>query len=178
MPTRTTLPHPAALSGIYYTTPPPRAAYTPFLSPQGGRGRGGGRVGGVVRRITQSGSSWRWGHLGGITEYPMHCSAPHFMHNLCVCVCVTPNPFQNPKAFAIIHHLSTAMSALQQCLVVHLPRPFLPLGTTHEDYIQSFCAPYRTLQPQPHLPAPRPAQGPRGRRDCHGTWRWSDRHGA
>ena len=47
-----------------------------------------------------------------------------------VCVYVTPNHFRNLKAFAIIHHLSTAMSALQQCLVVRLPRPSLPLGAT------------------------------------------------
>ena len=36
---------------------------------------------------------------------------------VCVCVCVTPNHFRNLKAFTIVHHLSTAMSALQQCLV-------------------------------------------------------------
>ena len=37
---------------------------------------------------------------------------------VCVCVCVTPNHFNKSKAFAIIQHLSTAMSALQQCLDV------------------------------------------------------------
>ena len=58
---------------------------------------------------------------------------------VCVCVCVTPNHFRNLKAFAIIHHLSTAMSALQQCLVVRLPRPLLPLGTTRRLYTVFLC---------------------------------------
>ena len=66
---------------------------------------------------------------------------------MCVCVCVTPNHFRNPKAFAIIHHLSTAMSALQQCLVVCLPRPSLPLSTTRRLYTVFLCPLLRPAAP-------------------------------
>ena len=62
------------------------------------------------------------------------------------CVCVKPNHFRNLKAFAIIHHLSAVMSALQQYLVVRLPRPSLPLGTTRRLYTVFLC------------PLPRPAE--------------------
>ena len=37
---------------------------------------------------------------------------------LCVCVCVTPNHFNKCKAFAIIHHHSTALFALCVCVCV------------------------------------------------------------
>ena len=45
-------------------------------------------------------------------------------------LCVTPNHFNKPKAFAIIQHFSTAMFALQQCLDLRPMRPFPPLSTT------------------------------------------------
>jgi hypothetical protein len=67
---------------------------------------------------------------------------------LCVCVCVMPNHFNKSKAFAIIQHLSTAMSVLQQCLDVRPMRPFLPLSTTRR-----LCTVVMRL---PHPAAPPP----------------------
>ena len=82
---------------------------------------------------------------------------------MCVCVWVggwvgvTPNHFNNLKAFTVIQHLSTAIFALQQCLVFRPMRPFLPLSTTRR-----LCtAIIRLSRPaSPNAHAPTPVQGP------------------
>jgi len=92
--------------------------------------------------------TWRNGPL--CIQLPASCMKPNaagctLQQNVCVCVCDAQS-FRNLKAFAIIHHLSAVMSALQQYLVVRLPRPSLPLGTTRRLYTVFLC------------PLPRPAE--------------------
>ena len=87
------------------------------------------------------------------------------------CVCVTPNPFNKSKVFAIIQHLSTAMSAPQQCLNFR-PSASLPLSMT-----QRLCTAHALmLLPHPATPnahAPTPVQGPLSERACYSTRRWA-----
>ena len=75
------------------------------------------------------------------------------------------------KAFAIIQHLSTAMSALHQCLDLRPMRPFLPLSTTRRLCTVVVLLPHPAA---PHAHAPTPVQGPLPGRACDNTWRWND----
>ena len=62
-------------------------------------------------------------YVTSVPARPCHCTVFVCLY---VCVCVTPNHFNNIIAFAIIHHLSTAMFALQQCLVFRPVAAFPP----------------------------------------------------
>ena len=65
---------------------------------------------------------------------------------VCVCVCVCDaQSFNKSQAFAIIHHHSTAMFALQQCLVF---RPYAAFPPSLHDT--------KTMNHHP-VPLPRPA---------------------
>ena len=66
---------------------------------------------------------------------------------VCVSVYVMPNHFNKSKAFAMIHHLSTALSALQQCLVFP-PRAAFPPSQHDTKTVYSLSCAYRTLQPR------------------------------
>ena len=95
---------------------------------------------------------------------------------VCVCLCVCRPIISTISKCSLSY--STSLQQYPHCSNVWSSAScgLSSLSAQHQDFIQSFSAPYRTLHP--HLPAPSPVQGPLGGRACHSTWRWSDRHGA
>ena len=92
------------------------------------------------------------------SQFVIHCvpDAWHAcVHVVCVCVCVrvcvgvcaTPNHFNKSMAFAIIHHLSTAWFALQQCLVAP-PHVAFPSSQHDTKAIYRPSCAYHSVQPR------------------------------